>query len=428
MSELTDAISALNALTGLYAQNRDEWAAWSTGPADGGPTGNGYYPLTLADGETQLLAPSPAKIVSLSGLTNDVITTGTVAALIEDRAFAAQADLYAELDPEDGLYAIVTSDADPAKNGLYRRDSSETAGWAGPSDLFGARVVEQAAAAIQPIAVEAASSATLAAGFKDEAATSAAAAAASVYLGIATGNPTSTTYDTFTAHNRNSHSYVETTSGTDSAIYPMPARAAGSTLVLAYQVKNKTGTTPFIQPLFASGGGFGTSIAIIADGAIRFVYMTIPAGKTLASIYVRTTGGASGDFYLAVADGTDENNVHLPNSLMDTAWKQLVALAGLQSPSAASISDAQLKAWAAPMSWPAVVTVTDANGAATTATITWPDGTPGVLTMVRSATWGGVDSYTATYVGSVTKTVTQSAITRDATTGVPSTIPALTVA
>lgn len=72
----------------------------------------------------------------------------------------------------------------------------------------------------------------------------------------------------------------------------------------------------------------------------------------------------------------------------------------------------------------------DSNGAATAAGVIWPDGTSGAYasTTVSTAFPGAVDAYTVTYIGSTTKTVTQSAITRDSTTGAVTTRPAMTVA
>lgn len=71
----------------------------------------------------------------------------------------------------------------------------------------------------------------------------------------------------------------------------------------------------------------------------------------------------------------------------------------------------------------------DANAAATSAGVVWPDGKSGTYTAttVSAAHPGAVDAYTVTWVGPVTKTVTQSAVTRDST-GAVTTRPAMTVA
>lgn len=71
----------------------------------------------------------------------------------------------------------------------------------------------------------------------------------------------------------------------------------------------------------------------------------------------------------------------------------------------------------------------DSNGAATSASVVWPDGSTGTYTAttVSTAFPGAVDAYTVTWVGSSTKTVTQSAVTRDSTTGAVTSRPAMTV-
>ena len=70
----------------------------------------------------------------------------------------------------------------------------------------------------------------------------------------------------------------------------------------------------------------------------------------------------------------------------------------------------------------------DANGAPTSANVTWPDGTTGVYSGTPSTSFPGViTSYTVTYAGTPTKTFTQPAITRDATTGAITNRPAITI-
>lgn len=70
----------------------------------------------------------------------------------------------------------------------------------------------------------------------------------------------------------------------------------------------------------------------------------------------------------------------------------------------------------------------DGNGVITSAGVVWPDGVTGVFTAnAIDATWGAINSYTVTYVGVTTKTVTQPTMTRDAN-GSVSNRPAMTVA
>jgi hypothetical protein len=70
----------------------------------------------------------------------------------------------------------------------------------------------------------------------------------------------------------------------------------------------------------------------------------------------------------------------------------------------------------------------DANNVVTTSGVVWPDGVTGTFTATTiNATFKCVDAYTITYVGGTTKTVTQPAVTRNAS-GYVVTYPVATVA
>jgi hypothetical protein len=89
-------------------------------------------------------------------------------------------------------------------------------------------------------------------------------------------------------------------------------------------------------------------------------------------------------------------------------------------------SDTWLRANTAAQAFSALSGVTrDSNSALLSATVTWPDGTTGTWTTDTVSTDfpGAIDAYHVTY-GS--KTVTQSAVTRDGS-GAVTTQPALTV-
>lgn len=70
----------------------------------------------------------------------------------------------------------------------------------------------------------------------------------------------------------------------------------------------------------------------------------------------------------------------------------------------------------------------DTNGAVTTAEVVWPDGTPGEYNALELSTSfpGAVDSWEITYGDPVTKTYTQPTVTRDASTGIITNLPAVT--
>lgn len=70
----------------------------------------------------------------------------------------------------------------------------------------------------------------------------------------------------------------------------------------------------------------------------------------------------------------------------------------------------------------------DSNKAPISASVLWPDGTAGVYAGTASTTFpGAIDSYTVTYAGSPTLTITQPAVTRDGV-GNTTAVPARTIA
>lgn len=70
----------------------------------------------------------------------------------------------------------------------------------------------------------------------------------------------------------------------------------------------------------------------------------------------------------------------------------------------------------------------DANNVVTTSGVIWPDGSTGTFTATTvNSTFKCVDAYTVTYVNGSTKTVTQPAVTRNAS-GYVTTYPVATVA
>lgn len=87
-----------------------------------------------------------------------------------------------------------------------------------------------------------------------------------------------------------------------------------------------------------------------------------------------------------------------------------------------------LLGWAYNQTFQLVSATRDTNGAVTTAAIKWPDGITGTFTTdTASVTFpGAIDAWHATYLGSTTKTVTQSAVTRDAN-GAVTVQPAITI-
>lgn len=70
----------------------------------------------------------------------------------------------------------------------------------------------------------------------------------------------------------------------------------------------------------------------------------------------------------------------------------------------------------------------DSNGAPTSAVVQWPDGVSGTYSGTPSGSFpGAISAYTVTRTGTPTLTFTQPAVTRDATTGLVTNRPPITV-
>lgn len=132
MSELSNLNENVTALLESYGQLRDDWAEWATGPIDGGPNGDGNYPIHMPDG-TILLAPSPQKLAQLG------VDVSALALAVAAGNFITFPDTAARLaytgDPEDGiapgLMAIVyANNDDPAdpENGVWQWNEELAAG------------------------------------------------------------------------------------------------------------------------------------------------------------------------------------------------------------------------------------------------------------------------------------------------------------
>lgn len=143
--------------------------------------------------------------------------------------------------------------------------------------------------------------------------------------------------------------------------------------------------------------------------------------------------------------GRDGSNVlptdtAISNAINDTASATRASLSATMgteastpgTPLRTALNDsiAQLATWARSPDLLVAGTVTrDANGAATSAPVVWPNGQPGTYTAdtISTAFPGAVDGYHITYGSPVTKTFTQPTITRDATTGAATNVPAIVV-
>jgi lysophospholipase L1-like esterase len=74
MSDIEAIAAAINELLASYGLTRDQMSDLLGGSADGGPEGNGKYPVTLANGDT-VLVPCPSRIAVLSGDVSAAVAT-----------------------------------------------------------------------------------------------------------------------------------------------------------------------------------------------------------------------------------------------------------------------------------------------------------------------------------------------------------------
>lgn len=98
----------------------------------------------------------------------------------------------------------------------------------------------------------------------------------------------------------------------------------------------------------------------------------------------------------------------------------------IQTVSAVQDENATIIGWAASEAYAINSATRDSDGVITTASVVWPDGSTGTFTRTtKNATFLTIDAYTVTHAASG-KTVTQAAVTRDASGNVTAQ-PALSV-
>lgn len=111
---------AVNGQLATFGTSVDQVKAWLSGPANGGLFGNGLYPITLSTNVTVNI-PSPARLAADRQTVAAIVGSGSLIALVEDRAYATYDALIAAA-ADDGKWALVHSDADYGRNGYYLRE------------------------------------------------------------------------------------------------------------------------------------------------------------------------------------------------------------------------------------------------------------------------------------------------------------------
>ncbi len=188
----------------------------------------------------------------------------------------------------------------------------------------------------------------------------------------------------------------------------------------------------------------GTSSRFIAELAVEFTDRA--AGEFTLSAETATwpTGALSFDIrYTTDAEQiltTDPVRVFVAKrynrmtitteiTVVSTAERITITTEGqLRGPAGRAGVQYNLSTWAYTQAFQAVTATRDANGAIVTAIIVWPDGVAGVFTtdVASTAFPGAIDAWHATYASTPSKTITQPAVTRDAS-GAVIAQPAITI-
>lgn len=192
-----------------------------------------------------------------------------------------------------------------------------------------------------------------------------------------------------------------------------------------------SGTYAPLAADWATGAAFIVGQLVVNAGTLYRCTTAHTAGGSFVAGNFTALGGGGGSTVTIDADGTIVvNGITVEVGTDAEIAAAIAATAGTVSPAKGSDAWLRLHAGAALDALIVGVVTRDGNGAATSAGVVWPDGTTGTYTATSvSATFPGmVDAFTVTYAGSPAKTVTQSAVTRDAVTGAVTTRPAMAVA
>lgn len=129
MTDLTAIAASLNLLLTTYGLTRDQISDLLGGAPDGGPAGNGLYPVTIPSGAV-ILVPSPRKIAQSAVDVSSIVADGSLLLLVEDRSYDRAEDLLANIAPAAGKWGLVYGDPDLGKHGFWvKSGAAGTAGW-----------------------------------------------------------------------------------------------------------------------------------------------------------------------------------------------------------------------------------------------------------------------------------------------------------
>lgn len=231
--------------------------------------------------------------------------------------------------------------------------------------------------------------------------------------------------------------------------------------------KNRIYTTTGWQDIADSAGAMGvnaaSSAAASAAAAVSAATSAVTAATQQNNIGNTISNGTGTDG--GALTGTETTPMSRGNGILQTTWSKvatyvLSAIANGTSTDVGAITGAEIipasrgagllqvtitelngwmdaqhlnqriLGWSYAKAWQLVSATRDVNEALVTASIVWPDGATGTFTTDTASTGklGELDAWHVTYVnGTVTHTITQTAVTRDAGGGITAQ-PAITIA
>jgi len=191
------------------------------------------------------------------------------------------------------------------------------------------------------------------------------------------------------------------------------------------------GANEISQPLFVPDGSLVTVTPVV--GATVVVEYTLDSGPTVFSGLATWVAWPNGAVTAPSSDMLNEPAYIRVRPTGGAVSVSYDTAPGWQQKSQFLLdwggANRALATWAYAQSFQLVSAARDTNGAITTASIVWPDGATGTFTTDTASTAfpGAIDAWHATYVlGTLTKTVTQPAVTRDAN-GAVTAQPAITI-
>ena len=241
--------------------------------------------------------------------------------------------------------------------------------------------------------------------------------------GIRIATPSSTGLVTFSAVRPNSG--ADGITAPADTVYELLTDFGRGRLITEHITVPDTAGDLWVQDLLTVAPG-----TLVPPAAASAADLTAETAARIAAITAEATARASADTAETAARIAADSAEATARAAADTAEATARAAADTAEATARAAADTAFYKTLAADPEPIIAgTLTrDANEAVTSAPVVWPDGSTGTFTAttVSTAFPGAVDAWTVTYGSPVTRTYTQSLVTRDAA-GAVTIRPAITV-